>query len=214
MVGKERPPVQRARAAAAEATKRRILETTAELLGQEPAQGINVDRIARDAGVARSTVYVVFGSRPGLFRAVAQDFLDRQGFDRLVAAARHPDAREALVGSLRESTHLYAGGRNLGRALFSLSLLDPAAAEAIVVLEHGRAPAMRALAQRLKDQNYLRPDIGVTEASDVLWVLTSFDTFDQLFTGRRLSRATVAKRVVSMAERGLLAPETAVKSRD
>ncbi len=60
------------------------------------------------------------------------------------------------------------------------------------------------MAQRLKDQGYLRPGIGVTEASDVLWVLTSFDTFDQLFTGRGLSEATVAKRVVAMAERELL----------
>jgi hypothetical protein len=155
----------------------------------------------------------VFGSRTGLFRAVAKDFLDRQGFDRLVAAVGHPDAREALVGSLREGARLYAGGRNVGRALFSLSLLDPDAAEAIVVLEHGRAPAMRALAQRLKDQGYLRPDIGVTEAADVLWVLTSFDTFDQLYTGRGLSRATVANRIVGMAERALLDPGAPVSAR-
>jgi hypothetical protein len=39
----------------------------------------------------------------------------------------------------------------------------------------------------------------------VLWVLTSFDTFDQLFTGRNLSEATVAKRVRSMAEHMVLA---------
>ena len=105
---------------------------------------------------------------------------------------------------MREGSRLYAGGRDLGRALFSLSLLDPDAAEAIVVLEHGRAPAMRKLAQRLKDEGYLRADVGVAEAADVLWLLTSFDTFDQLYTGRGLSEATVAKRVVAMAERELL----------
>jgi len=204
MAENERRYVQKVRAASVEVTKRRILDAATDLLSREPAQGINVDRIAREAGVARSTVYVAFESRTGLFQALARDFLDEQGFDRLVAAARHPDARQALVGSLREGTRLYANGRDLGRALFSLSLLDPDAAEAIVVLEHGRAPAMRALAQRLKDQGYLRRGIGVTEASDVLWVLTSFDTFDQLFTGRGLSETTVAKRVVAMAERELL----------
>jgi hypothetical protein len=51
----------------------------------------------------------------------------------------------------------------------------------------------------------LQEGVGVTEAADVLWVLTSFDTFDQLFTGRNLSEATVAKRVRAMAEHMVLA---------
>ena len=205
MAGNGRRYVQQVRAASADVTRRRILDAATDLLSREPAQGINVDRIAREAGVARSTIYVVFESRTGLFRALARDFLDRQGFDRLVTAASHPDAREALLGSLREGVRLYAGGRDLGRALFSMSLLDPDAAEAIVLLEHGRAPTMRSLAQRLKDQGYLQEGVGVTEAADVLWVLTSFDTFDQLFTGCNLSEATVAKRVRSMAEHMVLA---------
>jgi AcrR family transcriptional regulator len=208
MAGNGRRYVQQVRAASAEVTRRRILDAATDLLSREPAQGINVDRIAREAGVARSTIYVVFESRTGLFRALAHDFLDRQGFDRLVTAASHPDAREALLGSLREGVRLYAGGRDLGRALFSMSLLDPDAAEAIVLLEHGRAPTMRSLAQRLKDQGYLQEGVGVTEAADVLWVLTSFDTFDQLFTGRNLSEAMVAKRVRSMAEHMVLAEKT------
>jgi AcrR family transcriptional regulator len=205
MAGNGRQYVQQVRAASAEGTKRRILDAASDLLSREPAQGVNVDRIARAAGVARSTIYVVFESRTGLFRALARDFLNRHGFDRLVAASSHPDAREALLGSIREGIRLYAGGRDLGRALFSMSLLDPDAAEAIVVLEDGRAPAMRALAQRLKDQGHLQEGVGVTEAADVLWVLTSFDTFDQLFTGRNLSEATVAKRVRAMAEHMVLA---------
>ena len=205
MAEKGRRYVQSIRAASAEVTRRRILDAATDLLSREPAQGINLDRIARESGVARSTIYVAFESRTGLFRALARDFLDEQRFDRLVAAASHPDAREALLGSLREGIRLYAAGRDLGRALFSMSVLDPDAAEAIVVLEHGRAPTMRSLAQRLKDQGYLRKGVGVTEASDVLWVLTSFDTFDLLFTGRNLSEATVAKRVLSMAAHVLLA---------
>jgi AcrR family transcriptional regulator len=205
MVETEGSGVQRVRAAAAEATKRRILEAAALLLSHEPAQSINMDRIARDAGVARSTIYVAFGSRTELFKALAREFLEQQGFDQLVAAVRLPDAREALVTSLHEGVRLYASGRDLGRALFSLSLLDPDAAEAITVLEHGRAPAMRAMAQRLKAAGHLRADVGVAEAADLLWVLTSFDTFDQLFTGRGLSETTVAKRIVAMAERTLLA---------
>jgi AcrR family transcriptional regulator len=198
--------VQRVRAAGAEETRRRILDTAYQMLAREPAPGVSLDRLAREAGVARSTVYVVFGSRTGLFQTLGHDFLDRLGFDRLVAAYRLPDACDALLTSLREGVRLYADGRDVGRALFSLSLMDPDAAQAIVVLEHGRSEGMRHLAQRLRDQEYLRADLGVTEAADVLWVLTGFETFDQLFTGRQLSRATVAKRIVAMAERELLQP--------
>ena len=121
MAGNGRRYVQQVRAASAEVTRRRILDAASDLLSREPAQGINLDRIARESGVARSTIYVAFESRTGLFRALARDFLDGQGFDRLVAAASHPDAREALLGSLREGIRLYAGGRDLGRALFSMS---------------------------------------------------------------------------------------------
>jgi AcrR family transcriptional regulator len=195
---------QRIRAAGAEETKRRILDAARSLLTTEAAQGVSVDRIAREAEVARSTVYVVFGSRAGLFDELARDLLLSAGFDRLVAAVAVPDAREALVGSLREAGRVYAAERDIARALFSMSLLDPDAAGAIEVLEHGRADGMRALAQRLKEQGYLRPDAGVVEAADLLWVITSFDTFDQLYAGRELSVATTSKRLIAMAERALL----------
>jgi AcrR family transcriptional regulator len=207
-MAEKRQYVQRQRAAAAEDTRRRILDAAYELLANEPAQAVSVDRIAREAGVARSTVYLVFGTRTGLFQTLARDFLQRHGFERIVAAGRHADAWQALATSLREGCRLYAAGRDVGRALFALSLLDPDAAEAIVVLEHGRSRAMRGLAQRLRDEGYLRDDLTLAEAADVLWVLTGFETFDQLYTGRGLSAPTVAKRLVAMAERELLSPTT------
>lgn len=37
-------------------------------------------------------------------------------------------------------------------------------------------------------------------------VITSFDTFDQLYTQRRLDRAAVADRLVGLAERALCPP--------
>jgi AcrR family transcriptional regulator len=197
--------VQRTRAASAEETRRRILDVAREMLAREPAQSLSMDRLANEAGVARSTVYVAFGSRTGLFDALARYLLDRARFDRLVEAVQHPDAREALVMSLREGARLYASDRDAARTLFSLSLLDPDAAGAIAILEHGRAPGMRALAERLAEQGHLRGDVGVAEAADILWVVTGFDTFDQLYAGRGLPVAAVAERLTAIAERSLLA---------
>jgi transcriptional regulator GlxA family with amidase domain len=46
---------QRRRAQTAEETRRRVLEAVYEQLREAPAQPVSVDRIARTAGVARST---------------------------------------------------------------------------------------------------------------------------------------------------------------
>ena len=89
---------QRARAEAAEETRRRILDAVYRRLREAPAQALSVDAIAADAGVARSTVYVIFGSRAGLFDAFAEYFFDSAEISRLSAAFDLPDAREVLRG--------------------------------------------------------------------------------------------------------------------
>jgi hypothetical protein len=42
------------------------------------------------------------------------------------------------------------------------------------------------------------------EAADLLWVLTGFEAFDLLHTGRGLSVDEVADRLITMAERSVL----------
>ena len=54
----------------------------------------------------------------------------------------------------------------------------------------------------------LRDDLSRDEAAQILWVLTSFPTFDQLFRERGLSAAGVADRLRAMAERTLLRAPT------
>ena len=63
---------------------------------------------------------------------------------------------------------------------------------------------MRNLAGRLEAQGFLRDDLSRDEAAQVLWVLTSFATFDQLFRERGLSAAGVTDRLRAMAGRTLL----------
>ena len=81
---------------------------------------------------------------------------------------------------------------------------DPDAAVAVQRFEHGRWPGMRNLAGRLEAQAYLRHDLSRDEAAQILWVLTSFPTFDQLFRERGLSATRVADRLRAMAEHTLL----------
>jgi AcrR family transcriptional regulator len=199
-----RPYEQRQRAEAAEQTRRRILDAVIERLRKAPAEPVSVDRIAEIAGVARSTVYAIFGSRAGLFDAVAADVLEREGYERLLEAKHEPDAREHMRVGFRTGTEMLAADRDIVRALFSMAQLDErAVGEAVRKREESRAAGMARLAGRLAEQDLLRPGVSVEDAEQILWVLTSFESFDLLYTGRGLSIDEVAQALVTVAERSL-----------
>src|SRR5215468_9763656 len=162
---------QRLRAASAEETRRRIIDAMYEQLPNLAS----VDAVARQAGVARSTIYLVFGSRAGLFDALAQDVLDRGGLDQLLRAVGRPDPRAHLRDALLAGTRMYAAQRDALRALRSMeSSLDGA----IGRLDRSRLGGLEYLAHRLHEHGLLQ--VPVPAAVDTLWLLTSFDAFDTL----------------------------------
>jgi len=197
---------QRARAELAARTRRRILDTVVERLRAAPTEPISVERIAAMAGVARSTVYAIFGSRAGLFDAVGADVFERAGYGALVDAARHPDGREQLRAGTRAATAMFAAHRDVVRALYSMAQLDEQAVGGSVRRwEAERSAGMARLARRLEDQGELRPGVSVEQAEHVLWVLSSFESFDLLFTGRGLPAEAVADLLIAAAERSVCA---------
>jgi AcrR family transcriptional regulator len=198
---------QQARAAAADETRRRILDAMRDRLREAPSEALSIERVAQDAGVARSTVYVVFGSKAGLFEALGRDLLDRTGFQRIVDAVALPDARDAVRASLRAAAQVYAAERDVSRTIYSMWSLEPEAVRGTFeVVERGRAEGQRRMAERLAAEGHLHPEVTVDEATDILWVITSFETFDQLYTGRGLGEEDVAARLITMAERALWVP--------
>ncbi len=70
-------------------------------------------------------------------------------------------------------------------------------------MEQGRSAGMAHLAQRLADQGALRPDVTPGQAADLLYLLTSFDSFDLLYTGRALPIDQAATTLITTAERSL-----------
>jgi tRNA(His) 5'-end guanylyltransferase len=87
-----------------------------------------------------------------------------------------------------------------------MAALDPdAVGGAMQRSEQRRAKGMMRLARRLARHGLLREGLTPKAAADRLWVLTSFDAFDLLYSGRGLSADEVARVLVETAERGLLA---------
>lgn len=86
-----------------------------------------------------------------------------------------------------------------------MSHLDPdAVGGAVERWEDRRAGGIEYLARRLGEQGHLRPDVSVDEAANLLWVLTSFDSFDLLYTGRGLPADAVVEVLATAAERALV----------
>jgi len=197
--------VQAARADAAAAKRVEILDAAIDMIASDPLPQVSLDAVAKRAGVARSTVYLQFGSRSGLFEAVAERLLERVDFARLVAATRLVDPLDALHRAMAESVRLYAAERDASRALWSWSALDVDAGRAMQVLDSGRAEGTAHLVARLDDAGMLRPGVSRNEASDLLYLLTDFDVFDTLYTDRGLSVSAVTQRLTTLVET-LLAP--------
>jgi AcrR family transcriptional regulator len=195
---------QKARAEAAAETRRRIIGAVIDRVRKSPEKRISVDAVAKDAGVSRSTVYLVFGSRAGLFDAVAQEVYERAGYERLLEAVRVPDPRDTLRGGIRTGVEVFAAYRDVFRALYSMEELEPeAVGGAIGRVEAQRAEGMAWLARRLIRKGELKEGIKTAEAAHVLWIATSFEAFDLLYTGRGLSTDETARILVENTERAI-----------
>jgi AcrR family transcriptional regulator len=197
---------QRARAEEAERTRMRIIEAVFARLEQSPAERVSIDRIARMAGVARSTVYAIFGSRSGLFDGVARELGARSGYARLIDAKHQPDARDHLRAGIRAASEMFAASRDTYRALRSMAQLDEqAVGGAVRMMDEERAAGMARLVKRLVEQGVLRKQLSAEDAEHILWMLSSFESFDELYTRRGLSTRRTIEILTETAERALYA---------
>jgi AcrR family transcriptional regulator len=179
---------QKARAESAAETRRRILGAVDDCIREEPSTPPSGEEIARRAGVARSTVYLVFGNRASLFDAFAEELWQRSGMPNLREAVNVPDAREGILGGIRAGVDIFSADRDVFNALFAMTKLDPeAVGGAVARMEERRADGMAWASRRLARQKQLKSGVSAKRAAHVLWLVASFDAFDLLYTGRGLS---------------------------
>ena len=144
------------------------------------ALGVEPGRLYVDHGVTGTN-----RERPGLFDAIGADLLERSGFEEVMRAVDDPDPRAAVERFLYATTAMYAGNRDVLQALFAMAQIDPTALGGTITrMEDGRARGMQLLATRLADEGLLRDGAKVDGTADLLWLLSSFDSCDQLYTGR------------------------------
>jgi AcrR family transcriptional regulator len=169
------------RQAASAQTRARILAAAHELLtAPDDFSGFSVDAVARQADVARMTVYYQFGSKVGLLEALSDDLAARGGMEQLAAAFRLPDPLDALAAFIAIFVRFWTADRLATRRLRALAALDADFEQVIRARDERRREGLRVLVGRIAthpDGSLHRP---VEDAVDLLHTLTSFESFDTL----------------------------------
>jgi AcrR family transcriptional regulator len=157
--------------------RRRILDAARELLSVAAAYpGFTVDAVARRADVARATVYYQFSSKAGLLEAVCDDLAESGGMADLarVFATQAPD--EAIHGFITAFAGFWAADRTVMRRLRALAALDADVGAVIAARDQRRREGLMVLVSRLPGS----AGPAAEQAAQMLYALTSFETFDAL----------------------------------
>jgi AcrR family transcriptional regulator len=162
-------------------TRARIVEAARSLLMTDDGfTKFTIEAVAREANVARMTVYYQFGSKIGLLEAICDSLAANGGIEQLAQVFRQADARDALAEYIRVFSRFWDSDRLVARRLRGLAALDQEFEQVIRARDERRRKGLRVLVQRLADQEgQLTPD-AFGEAIQTLYTLTSFETFDTL----------------------------------
>jgi AcrR family transcriptional regulator len=178
------------------ATRARILEAAARLMRERGVNGFSMDVLAKEAGVARATVYEHFRSKRAVLDELASASTRTLTLDSRAAATTDPlTALRDMLGSVcRHWDENGATVREL-RNLVAVTGADvPIDGVDIVYLQQ--------IVAGLEAAGQLRPRWSAAEAVDALALLTSYPTYERLRGSTRRTpeevEALLAKLAVSI----------------
>ncbi len=167
------------RQAATEQTRARIVAAARELLiASDGFAGFSIDAVARQADVARMTIYHQFGSKIGLLEALCDSLATSGGMEQLASAFRQTEPLDALDGYIKIFGRFWQSDRLLTRRLRGLAALDPDFEQVIRARDERRRQGLRVIVQRLV-RGQPEPS-AFDEVVDVLYTLISYECFDIL----------------------------------
>jgi AcrR family transcriptional regulator len=174
-----------------DATSQRIVEAARRVL--VGGEQFSIDAAAREAGVARVTVYDHFGTREALLEAVFDDLAASGGLGRLPEAFTQADPTQALERFVLLFCEFYSVHRVVLRRLHALAVLGRGV-DVIGHREERRLIGLQTLLTRLAAGGH-----AGTDTADVVRIthaLTSFAFVDELAGADDIE--SVAPQVVSL----------------
>jgi AcrR family transcriptional regulator len=181
------------------ATRARIVDAAGRLTRERGPNGFSMDVLAKEAGVARATVYEHFRSK----RAVLDELASSMSSTITLDEQRNPaaDPLLALRDMLGEVCRHWAEAEERMRGLRTLNALTGTEQANDGVDEK----QLHRLVEALGNAHQLRPHWSVEEATDALAALTSYSTYERLRRAPRTPEqveSVLAKLVVSIVSPG------------
>jgi AcrR family transcriptional regulator len=191
------------RQAHTEHTRLRIIHAARELLmAPDGYSRFSIEAVARQADVARMTVYYQFGSKIGLLEALSDYSAANGGLEQLSTAFCRTEPLEALEAYINIFSHFWEADRMVVRRLRALTALDPDFAQVVQARDERRLEGTRVIVGRFVEKCGLLESESFDEVVRVLYTLLSFESFDTL-AGPTRSIEEVAPVVFRLAQLAL-----------
>lgn len=188
-----------ARTAAVAETREKVVAAARPLFAEAGFHRVSLDEIARQADVARATVYHQFGSKLGVLGAVVEDYERRAGLATLAELVETGPVATLARDVVTAGCRYWSTDPALARSIIAFAVTDPQAADLLAGHDAGRLRLLTRMVERLD-----LPD--PERALDALWLLTGFAAYDDLTRGRRLSTTRAAELLADLAEAALRPP--------
>ncbi len=162
-------------------SRRRIIDAARSLLAEAGSyRAFTVDAVAKKADVAKATVYYQFESKTGLLEAVCDALAETGRMSELATAFTNPDPADALRSFVETFGRFWDADRSAMRRLRALASLDPEVRAVVATRDDRRRMGLGVLAGRLAEDRAATGRNDPENLVRVLYVLTSFETFDAL----------------------------------
>ena len=177
------------RQVAIDQTRARMIAAARDLLVSADPGRFSMDAVAQHADVSRATVYYQFRSRQGLIEALFDAAAAAGGMAGLPDAFGRPDPLAAVDDFVAVFGRFWGGDRRLHRRLHGLAAVDPDLGAALQARQERRRNGATALVGRLTDERGVPTAEAAPDVIDVLFTLTSFETFDTLAGSAKVPEA-------------------------
>jgi TetR/AcrR family transcriptional regulator of autoinduction and epiphytic fitness len=169
----------------AQMTRNRIIDAARRLLLEGTYSAVTMDEIAKEAGVAYQTVYAIFGTKIRLAEAMVDSGFSHlaEALNLLQAARGSADPEIWLRTVARVWRAIYEPCADLLR--FTLESGDPALQEHYRQVQESRLGRLKEVVGVLERSGRLRSGLTTKDALDVMWAMTSPDTYTKFVFQRR-----------------------------
>jgi AcrR family transcriptional regulator len=198
----------------ADDTRKRIVEAGRTLLIAKGFDGMTIEGVAREAGVAPQTVYAVFGSKRGIVATLMDRARFGPDYAEMVARTREetdPAVRLTLTAGV--ARRVYDAERGELDVLRAAGVVAPELAAMARKRERERYDGQGSTIHLMVEQHRLRADLDAPAARDVLWALTGREPYRLLTIERGWSSDRYERWLGGLLQAALLAPAPRARGR-